>query len=260
MGERNYGKALMQLEGLARQFEQLRKRQQVFMMMADAYVKRGQLRLALPHLKILLSYDPARREYWLGLANAYLRLGRLSRAMAVLANARLNGYLVDPEDIYLLASVYQNQGESLKSAELLHSALDAGEVVASTRNLRLLSTAWHDAGDWARVRDLLEQHFVLEMMVDAELVRHLVGVQLEMGDRCDALVSLGWLLDQAADGLGAVLFQTGLVQYQLGRIERAHEALTRALEFPPVAERAKQALEQVDSVLPMQSVVAPFEP
>lgn len=258
--EHKYGKALMHLEGLARQFEHLRQRQQVFALTATAYIERGQLRLAVPPLKTLLSYAPERRQYWLTLAKAYLGLGEISRAMAVLDNARLNGSLKDADDIYLLASVYQNQGESLKAVALLEGALAEGGIEPSKDNIRLLSQAWYAAGDWGRVRDQLEQHFALATPVDPELVRHLVGVQLLAGDRCEALASLRWLLEHAPDGLGAVWFQTGLTQYQLGNIEQAREAFTEALEFPEVEDRARLALDRLGSSGQALPEPQPFAP
>lgn len=258
--EHKYGKALMHLEGLARQFEHLRQRQQVFALLATAYIKKGQLRLALSPLKTLLSYAPERREYWLTLASAYLRLGRISRAMAVLEAARLNGSLKDADDIYLLASVYQNQGESKKAIELLEGELAAGGIEPGKDNIRLLSKAWYDAGDWGRVREPLEQHFALATPVDPELVRHLVALQLQAGERCEALAGLGWLLEHAPGGQGRAWFQTGLIQVELGNIELARLAFIEALEFPAMQDRARLALEALDDSGMVLPEAQPFQP
>ena len=99
-----------------------------------------------------------------------------------------------------------------------------------------------EAGDWDRVRGHLEQHFALAMPVDAELVRHLVGVQLQLGARCDALLSLSWLLEHEHDGQGAAWFQTGLIYAELGDVGAAQTAFTQAQAYSKMAERAGQAL------------------
>ena len=159
----------------------------------------------------------------------------------------MNGYMDAPEDIYLLASVYQNQGQSGEAAELLEEALASGEMEPLARNIKLLSQAWRGAGDWARIKGHLERHFALATPVDTELVRQLVALQLQAGSRCDALVSLSWLLAHAPDGKGTVWVQMGVIYAELGDTDLARTAFIQARNYPEVAniaERAQKTLGQ----------------
>jgi len=244
--EKSYGKALVQLEGLSRQFEQLRKRKLVHQMLARAYMQRGQVKHAVPQLQVLLGYSPERREYWLGLAKAQIRLGDIGAAMKVLDSAYQQGYLTTDADLYLLASVTQHEGEALKAATLLEKELEAGRMQPSGRNLALLSVAWRDAGDWGRALPPLEEHLALAMPVEGELVRHLVNIQLERSDWCGALVSLDWLLPRTKDAdKGRVLFQTGRVHFEMGDLQQARANFLLATGYPEQQQQAQQWLERV---------------
>lgn len=247
--EKSYGKALEQLEGLSRQFEQLRKRKLVHQMLARAYMQRGQVKRAVPQLELLLGYSPQRREYWLALSKAHIRLGDVGAAMKVLDSVYQKGYLTSDADLYLLASVIQHEGEALKAAMLLEKELDAGRMEPSGRNLALLSVAWRDAGDWGRALPPLEEHLALAMPVDSELVRHLVNIQLQRAAWCDALVSLDWLLPRTKDAdKGRVLFQTGRVHFELGDLEQARANFQLAAGYPEQQAQAQQWLQRLQLV------------
>jgi len=95
-------------------------------------------------LKELIALYP-KEQYLLTLAGVYSELGDTRKQLALTEALYESGYVTEPHHVVNLANLYLLHGVPYKAAKVLQKEIDAKNVEANGRNLRLLSQAWYQA-------------------------------------------------------------------------------------------------------------------
>ncbi|MGR9089462.1 MAG: tetratricopeptide repeat protein [Gammaproteobacteria bacterium] len=95
-------------------------------------------------LKELIALYP-KEQYLMTLAGVYSELGDTRKQLSLTEALYETGYVTEPHHVVNLANLYLLHGVPYKAAKVLQKEIDAKNVEANSRNLRLLSQAWYQA-------------------------------------------------------------------------------------------------------------------
>ncbi len=196
-------------------------------------------------VKELLVYYP-KDTYILTLAGIYSELGDTKKQLALTEVLYEQGYLKSASHATNLANLYLLHGLPVKAALLLEKEIDANNVEATERNLRLLSQAWYQAREDRKAIPPLRR--AAELSKEGELYVRLTNSHMNLEEWSEAAkaaqkaLDIGDLrrTDQAYVFLGMALFNQK-------KLEQARRAFQRARDDQRSRRAADQWIKYVDS-------------
>lgn len=256
---------------------------EVHLALASAYAEREEFRLALQQvnivlekaaapqpqwlqLKLALHYEleefvqsaqtllqlivlqPENKENWRQLAGVLMQIEREDDALAVLAIAERQGFLVSEDDIKNLANMYLMLEIPYKAASLVQQGIDRGTVSPSTDNYQYLSEAWISAYEWEAAERALEQ--AASNADDGELWQRLAQVRIEKEDWVGAWDALQAAIKSGVADVGEAEFLLGIAAYHSGDTGAAIAALRRSVRHESYRAQAQQWLSHLSSQSP----------
>ena len=201
---------------------------------------------AVDTLKILIVFDPNRKDYWLQLAGSYMELENAAEAMATLHLAYRKDLLDRSSEFLQLAGLLQEQNSPRQAAEVLQDGLERGIVEVTSRNWEMVAGAWFEAreleqslvaydragalSDSGRID--FQRASILTNMEDWPEVIPAATRALEKGGLTDTQTGNAYLL-------------VGMAQFNEGDLTAAEQAFNRARDYSRVRDAANEWLNHI---------------
>ena len=197
-------------------------------------------------MEILVANWPDDKRYWLQLAQVSDRLGRYSRALAVLALANRRGLLDREEDLSYLSALYSRTELPYKSAGVLENGIRAGIVEGSGPNWARVADAWYEADELERALAAYREAGRASGDGGIDLRRAHVLVDLERWsaavEALDLALSKGGLDNRRT---GEALLLRGMARYSLENYEDAIADWQRAGRYETARDAAARWLNHL---------------
>ncbi len=217
------------------------------LLLHSCYLQLADYQNLLGVLRELIQYYP-KDQYILTLAGVYSELGDTKKQLA-LTEVLYETNAIDPKrHATNLANLYLLHNIPYKAAVVLETEMEAGNVQAIDRNLRLLSQAWYSAREAEKAIPPLRQAADLSNDGDlyVRLAQSLVNLDQwsEAADAIQNALRIGGLKrpDQANILLGMALMN-------MDRLTQARQAFERASRDERSRRAAQQWMAYVDSEL-----------
>lgn len=198
-------------------------------------------------LKELIALYP-KQQYVLTLAGVYSELGDTRKQLALTEALYESGYVSESYHVVNLANLYLLHGVPYKAAKVLQKEVDAKNVKADERTLRLLSQAWYQAREDEKAVSPLARAAALS--ADGEIYVRLAQsyINLELWEEATEAVQKG--LDKGgvkrADVANIML---GMALFNQRKLSAARNAFVNATRDKRSAKAARQWVAYVDSEL-----------
>lgn len=237
--KQDYAKALEAINGAIALDDD--PREAWYQLRLAAHYELEQYPQAAETLELLISRWPEKKRYWTQLSQIYYKLKQDDRALAVLALAYRNELLDKQGDITYLSSLYSNANVPYKAAEVMEQGIHDGVVQPTRTNWTIVADAWYAAEELERSLAAYEEAGRAAGDGGIDLRRGFILVDLERWP--DALEALDRALEKG--GLderktGEAYLLRGMVQFNLGNLERASADWGRAGRY----ERSREAAQQ----------------
>ena len=198
-------------------------------------------------LEIMISKYPDNDSYWLQLASVYQQNKQEDKGLALLSLAYEKGIL-EGDAIIQLAQTYLYLQMPLKSAIILETELNKGQLEPSKANIELLSNSWLLAYEPEQAAILLNR--IAKDFNDASLYYRLGHIYVELEDWNNAKNALeSTVSNDDLDGLRDIQANAwlllGISSYHQKEYLRSRQALTKALGFKETRDQAVWWLEQI---------------
>jgi tetratricopeptide (TPR) repeat protein len=196
-------------------------------------------------LRQMIRLFPDRDDYWQQLTGIYMTMEQPARALAVMELVWRAGRLTAEADLIQLARLYLYEEIPYKAARLLEDAMQAGRITENADNRTLLATAWA----LARERDqaIRSSHLAAQASTRADVDFTLAQLYLEDERWTEATRALETAL--AKPGLktpGTAWLLLGIARYELGSVDAARDAFTKASGFTRSRKSAHQWLSHLE--------------
>ena len=196
-------------------------------------------------LERMIRLFPDKDDYWRQLSGIRMTLNQPAQALAVMELMKRSGRLTREPELIQLAQLYLYQEIPYKAARLLEDAMKAGQIRKSADNRTLLATAWA----LARERDQAIRSYRLaaQASTSADVDFTLAQLYLEDERWTEATRALETAL--AKSGLktpGTAWLLLGIARYELGSVDAARDAFTKASGFTRSRKSAHQWLSHLE--------------
>ena len=185
-------------------------------------------------------------SYVLTLAGVYSELGDTKKQLALTEALYDSGYIDGKTHAVNLANLYLLHGIPYKAASVLQKEIDAGNVKADVRNLRLLSQAWYQArNDKKSIPPLVQ---AAAMSEDGELYIRLAQsyLNLEMWSEAADAAKKGLAVGNLKrKDTGSIMY--GMALFNQRKLEQARRAFQTAGKDNRSKRAAGQWIKYVDS-------------
>ena len=185
-------------------------------------------------------------SYVLTLAGVYSELGDTKKQLALTEALYDAGYIDGKTHAVNLANLYLLHGIPYKAAAVLQKEIDAGNVKADVRNLRLLSQAWYQArNDKKSIPPLVQ---AAAMSEDGELYIRLAQsyLNLEMWSEAADAAKKGLAVGNLKrKDTGSIMY--GMALFNQRKLEQARRAFQTAGKDNRSKRAAGQWIKYVDS-------------
>ena len=185
-------------------------------------------------------------SYVLTLAGVYSELGDTKKQLALTEALYDAGYIDGKTHAINLANLYLLHGIPYKAASVLQKEIDAGNVKADVRNLRLLSQAWYQArNDRKSIPPLVQ---AAAMSEDGELYIRLAQsyLNLEMWSEAADAAKKGLAVGNLKrKDTGSIMY--GMALFNQRKLEQARRAFQTAGKDNRSKRAAGQWIKYVDS-------------
>lgn len=186
--------------------------------------------------------------YLLTLAGAHSELGDTEKQLVIVETLYEKGYLKSQAHIVNLANLYLLHGAPYKAAKVLDQEIEAGNVEATERNLRLLSQSWFTARDNEKSIPPLRR--AAEIANEGELYVRLAQSYLNLSDWDNAATALQKGLQLGGlprrDTANVML---GMTYFNQKKFNQARSAFEAAMSDDRSRRTAQQWINYVDSEL-----------
>lgn len=217
-----------------------------YLLKLAAHYEMQQYAEAAATLEILVADWPNDKRYWLQLAQVSDRLGRDSRALAVLALANRRGLLDREGDISYLSSLYSRTELPYKSAEVLETGIRAGIVEGTGPNWARVADAWYAAAELERALAAYREAGRASGDGGIDLRRAHILIDLERWpaavEALDLALSKSGLDDRRR---GEIFLLRGIAQYSLDNHDGAAADWQRAGRYETARDAAAQWLNHL---------------
>jgi hypothetical protein len=184
-------------------------------------------------------------EYWPQLAAMYGEIGEEAKQLAVMEAAWQNDFITKPNDIISLVQLYLYHNVPYKAANLLHEAIDKGQVSAKEKYFNLLAQAYLMAKEDNKAIPVLQQAASIAEtgVFDAQLAQAYLNTehwQLAQ-DAAKKAIARGGL-----SSTGTMYLVAGMAQFNLKKYDQALTSLTQAISYAETTKVAKQWFTYVE--------------
>lgn len=201
---------------------------------------------AVDVLKILVSLDPDRKQYWLQLSGAHSELGNTAESMAALRLAYRRGLLDKEGEIVQLAGLLQEMGSPRQAGEVMQEGIENGYIEATARNWELTAGAWYQAREMDRALAAFEAAGALSNSgkIDFQRASIMSAEEQWEGVRSAAIRALekGGLTERQ-EGNAHLLI--GMAHFNLGRLDQAEQAFNQASNYGTLQQAAREWLKHI---------------
>ncbi|HMB68336.1 MAG TPA: hypothetical protein VKU85_03460 [bacterium] len=207
-------------------------------------------------LETLVARFP-KKEYWIQLASAYGELDDSPNRLASYDAAYLQGFLDRQEDLLAYSQLLVQAGAPYRGAVVLRQALDAEQVEATERNLRLLSEMWTVAREEERAIEALSA--AAGLAEDGEADARIAQLRLNREETGEAVEAAQRALQKGVRDKGQVRLVMGMAYFEQEKYEEAKavfrdamaspEARTAAAEWVAFIEREQERIRRLEQGL-----------
>jgi tetratricopeptide (TPR) repeat protein len=190
--------------------------------------ERNWLKRSIPILRQMLERFPERREYWQQLANVYLQLDQVSRAVSVLILADQRD-LLDQEGLLRLARMMMQNQTPYDTARLMTSWFDQGKLTQTAEHLELLADAWLLAREPQQALTVLQRQGRVDRSGKAQLRAGKILFEQEHWQEAAEQLASGLKLSKSDKFEDWLLL--GNAHYRLQHWDDARSAIESALEL-----------------------------
>lgn len=198
-------------------------------------------------LKELIALYP-KEQYLLTLAGVYSELGDTRKQLSLTEALYESGYVTEPHHVVNLANLYLLHGVPYKAAKVLQKEIDAKNVEANGRNLRLLSQAWYQAREDEKAIPPLAR--AARLSDDGELYVRLAQSYINLDRWEEAADAVQKGLEKGGVKRNDVAnIMLGMALFNQRKLSSARDAFVNAARDKRSATAAQQWIAYVDSEL-----------
>ncbi len=198
-------------------------------------------------LKELIALYP-KEQYLLTLAGVYSELGDTRKQLSLTEALYESGYVTEPHHVVNLANLYLLHGVPYKAAKVLQKEIDAKNVEANGRNLRLLSQAWYQAREDEKAIPPLAR--AAGLSDDGELYVRLAQSYINLDRWEEAADAVQKGLEKGGVKRNDVAhIMLGMALFNQRKLSPARDAFVNAARDKRSAQAAQQWIAYVDSEL-----------
>jgi tetratricopeptide (TPR) repeat protein len=197
-------------------------------------------RAALQVLNTIVARWPDQLRYWEMMSGAHQELNQDVDAVAALMAAYNGGLITEERKILNLVRMNIYIDMPFQGGRILSRAIEAGQVEANERNLRLLLQAWTAAREYDRAGQVIDR--LAPMTGEGDLLIQKARLVMEQNDwrgtveAAEAALELGNVSNP-----GAAWLMIGIARMELDQLRESRRAFQRAQEFD--ANTRRQARE-----------------
>ena len=195
---------------------------------------------ALQVLNTIVARWPNQLRYWEMMSGAHQELNQDTDAVAALMAAYNGGLITEERKILNLVRMNIYIDMPFQGGRILSRAIEAGQVEANERNLRLLLQAWTAAREYDRAGQVIDR--LAPMTGEGDLLIQKARLVMEQNDwrgtveAAEAALELGNVSNP-----GAAWLMIGIARMELDQLRESRRAFQRAQEFD--ANTRRQARE-----------------
>lgn len=198
-------------------------------------------------LKELIALYP-KEQYLLTLAGVYSELGDTRKQLSLTEALYESGYVTESHHVVNLANLYLLHGVPYKAAKVLQKEIDAKNVEANGRNLRLLSQAWYQAREDEKAIPPLAR--AARLSDDGELYVRLAQSYINLDRWEEAADAVQKGLEKGGVKRNDVAnIMLGMALFNQRKLGSARDAFVNAARDKRSANAAQQWIAYVDSEL-----------
>jgi tetratricopeptide (TPR) repeat protein len=193
-------------------------------------------RAALQVLNTIVARWPNQLRYWEMMSGAHQELNQDVDAVAALMAAYNGGLITEERKILNLARMSMYVDMPFQGGRILSRAIEAGQVEANERNLRVLLQAWTAAREYDRAGQVIDR--LAPMTGDGDLLIQKARLVMEQNDwrgvieAAEAALELG-----NVNNPGGAWLMIGIARMELDQLRESRRAFQRAQEFDANARR-----------------------
>jgi tetratricopeptide (TPR) repeat protein len=199
---------------------------------------------AAEYFELLLSRNPANKNYWQDLSTLYMALAQDPkdkderkirqyniRAINTFERAQAQGFLKSPRDNFTLFTLYYNIGQYGIAADLLHEGLKSGNIEPDLSNYLLLAASYQQINqDFTAIEVLKEA--AERMPKNGEIEFKIAQVYQQLDNNKEAFNHAKVAIDKGglAKAQQTYMF-LAYMAYEVGQFDDANVAIDKAIEL-----------------------------
>jgi tetratricopeptide (TPR) repeat protein len=203
-------------------------------------------------LELLLKKSPNKKDYWQLLMATYLQLSEkakdptlsreyLTRAIVTCERAQALGHLNTPKDNMNLVSLYLMANQFTKGTELLYNGMKSNKIESEPNNWRVLGRYYLEANLNVQAIAVLQEAAKL-FPKNSEIEVQLAQIYLQMEKTKEAMQHAKNAIEKnnfETTKPYSVHYLVAYTAYELGNLDEALAAISRAEKFPEAADDAQ---------------------
>ena len=200
-------------------------------------------------LETLIVGWPGKKMYWTQLSQTYFNLKQNEKALAVASLAYRLGLMDTQSDLLYLSSLYANADIPYKAAAVLQNGIENRQLEASAGNWTRVADSWYAAGEQEKALAAYERAGVAAGNGEIDLRRAYILVDMERWQAARDALDAALAKSGFEEGkLGEAYLLHGMVEFNLGNLDRAGSDWAEASRFPRTRDAAQQWINHLREV------------
>jgi len=197
-------------------------------------------RSALGVLKTLVANWPEKLRYWETMAGAHQELNQDTDALSALMTAYDAGLITEEKKLLNLVRTSMYVDLPYQAGQILHKAMQAGQVERTQKNLKLLLQAWTSAREYDRAGAVIDE--LAPLTGDGQLFIQKARLMMEQNEWDTTVEAARAGLELGnVDKPGGAWLMIGIAEMERGNLRESRNAFQRAQDFD--AKTRQQARE-----------------
>jgi len=192
-------------------------------------------------LKVMLTFWPDKKLYWIQLSNVYFQLQNDDEALSVIVLANRKNLLNKQTDYLYLSNMYALREVPYKAAQALEDGIKKGFVEPSEKHWKMIADAWYTSEEMENALIAYEKAGAAALDGEIDLRRGYLLIDMERWE--EAREALKKAIDKGGINerkMGEAHLMVGMAEFNLDNFDDASAAWGRASRFPQAKKAAQQ--------------------
>ncbi len=193
----------------------------------------------------IIAREPNDGTHVVQLANIYLRAGKTAEAFALLSDAWNKGLLKKDKDIRNLATMYWNNAEYEKTADILKQGIDLGILPNNDQIWKNIAQAWKQVGNTDKAAHAYGEAAKTAATGELALIQGELLSELKRWPEAAAAYQHALAKGGLGKNEGHTYLVLGYAQFRNSEFKPALQNLQKAATYPEKKAEAQAVIQQV---------------